>query len=353
MKNKNNPFIAYLNINSLRNKIHDLRTMISDLSPEVLTISETKIDDSFPDVQFLIDGYQSPGNLRKDRNKYGGGLITYIKKGIPHKRLPKIEPKNLEVTCIEITFGKRKWGYVAVYRPPDENINTFFTDLTKCLEQMTNDYDHIIISGGININTKDKKATGYQVYKNFLDTFNLKNLIKFDTCFTKRNDRHTSSSLDVFLTNSANSFFNSHAVTTGISDCHIPNWVITKATYKRSEPYQIHYRNYKHLYQNFESFLNDIKNIDKNISFHEQQDPNEYYNKFTKSFEDILNQHAPLKNKKVRGNDGGFANKVLRKAWYKRSRLRNIYNKNKSDENWQKFKKQRNIYTSLIRKFLH
>ena len=49
------------------------------------------------------------------------------------------------------------------------------------------------------------------------------------------------------------------------------------------------------------------------------------------------------------GNDDGFANKELRKSWYKRSQLRNIYNKNKTDENWKQFKKQRNLCTSIKR----
>ena len=47
-KHIHNPYITYLNINSLRNKIHDIRSMISEMSPEVLTISETKLDASFP-----------------------------------------------------------------------------------------------------------------------------------------------------------------------------------------------------------------------------------------------------------------------------------------------------------------
>ena len=344
-KHIHNPFIAYLNINSLRNKIHDIRTMMSEMSPEILTISETKLDVSFPDAQFKIDGYQS---LRKDRNKYGGGLITFIKTGIPYKRVPKIEPQNLEVICIELTFGKRKWGYVTVYRPPVENPKYFFEDLSKCVEQITNLYDHVIVTGDININTKDETSPGFQAYENFLDTFGLKNLIKHDTCFTNKNKKHVSTSLDVFLTNSANSFFNSHTVSTGISDCHALVGSLLRATYRRSEPLEIEYRNYKKLYQQFEPFLNDIKNIEIPAKY--QSDPNQYYDAYTKTFENILNYHAPLKKKKVRGNDGGFANKELRKSWYKRSMLRNIYNKNRNDENWNNFKKQRNICTTLKRK---
>ena len=196
-----------MNINSLRNKIHDLRSLLADINPEVITISETKIDHTFPDAQFMIDGYINPENCRKDRNEHGGGLITYIKRGIPHKRLRKIEPKNLEVTCIELIFGKRKWGYVTVYRPPNVNITSFFTDLATCLEEITNTYDHIIVTGDININTQNDSSPGYHIYKNFIDVFSLKNLIKSDTCYTKRDDKHTSTSVDVFLTNNANKLF--------------------------------------------------------------------------------------------------------------------------------------------------
>ena len=334
----------------MRNKIHDLRNLIRDIVPQVITISETKIDASFPNAQFHIDGYLYPDNFRRDRNQHGGGLITYIKKGIPHKRLVKIEPKHLEVTCIELTFGKRKWGYVAIYRPPNSSIKAFFIDITKCLEQLTNYYDHLIITGDININTKDKTSPGYQIYENFLDTFGLTNLIKHDTCFTKRNDKHTSTSLDVFLTNVPKSFFNSHTIATGISDCHLLIGSFMKATYKRAEPQDIEYRNYKKLYGDIHSFLREIDAIDSNISTEDKTNANIYYDKFTSTFQDILQQYAPLKKTKVRGNDGGFANKELRKAWYKRSKLLNMYNRNKTDENWDNYKKQRNKCTSLIRK---
>ena len=42
---------GYLNINSLRNTIHDLRLIIHDVPIEYFIISETKLDDSFPNAQ--------------------------------------------------------------------------------------------------------------------------------------------------------------------------------------------------------------------------------------------------------------------------------------------------------------
>ena len=41
------PFMGYLNINSLRNKIIDLREIAKYLELDYFVISETKIDESF------------------------------------------------------------------------------------------------------------------------------------------------------------------------------------------------------------------------------------------------------------------------------------------------------------------
>ena len=42
--------------------------------------------------------------------------------------------------------------------------------------------------------------------------------------------------------------------------------------------------------------------------------------------------------------------KALRKAIMTRSRLKNIYNKKRSYDNWDKYKKQRNFCVKLLRK---
>ena len=55
-KTLNNPKFAYLNINHLRNKVVDLRYILKDIDQTFLAISETKLDDSFPNAQFNING---------------------------------------------------------------------------------------------------------------------------------------------------------------------------------------------------------------------------------------------------------------------------------------------------------
>ena len=63
-QHSNYPFLAYLNINSLRNKIVDLKQVLTKVDLEILAILETKLNESFPNSQFRVDGYFSPGQFR-------------------------------------------------------------------------------------------------------------------------------------------------------------------------------------------------------------------------------------------------------------------------------------------------
>ena len=78
--NLNKLIFAHLNINSIRNKFELLSKQIKG-NVDVLMISETKIDDSFPVGQFLIEGFCTP--YRLDRNSKGGGILLYVREDIP------------------------------------------------------------------------------------------------------------------------------------------------------------------------------------------------------------------------------------------------------------------------------
>ena len=126
----NNPIIGYLNINSLRNKTVDLRQVLPESELDIITISETKLYDEFPNPQFNIEGYYNPAQLRRDRTIHGGGLVVYVKTGIPVKRVHALEPANLKVICFEIIIAKRKWLIYSFYR------SETFTQLPTFLEEL-------------------------------------------------------------------------------------------------------------------------------------------------------------------------------------------------------------------------
>jgi len=100
--NVNRLIIGHLNINSVRNKFEMLQEVIRG-KLDIFLISETKLDDSFPISQFLIDGYSPP--FRLDRNGYGGGLLLFVREDIPSKTLTEYKNKNgIENMFLEINL---------------------------------------------------------------------------------------------------------------------------------------------------------------------------------------------------------------------------------------------------------
>ena len=65
---------------------------------------------------------------------------------------------------------------------------------------------------------------------------------------------------------------------------------------------------------------------------------------------DVLEKHAPLRTKYLRGNSSPFITKQLRKNIMNRSRSKNAYFKNKTVENWEKYRKLRNDCVKATKK---
>ena len=65
---------------------------------DVLLVSETKIDDSFPIGNFLIDGFSTP--YRLDRNSNGAGLMLFYREDTP-LNFVEAEAKPIELKSIE------------------------------------------------------------------------------------------------------------------------------------------------------------------------------------------------------------------------------------------------------------
>ena len=97
--------MAHLNINSIRNKIEDLKTLIAK-NVDILAVSETKLDESFPTSQFLIDGFKKP--FRYDRNTNGGGILVYFREKVPANEIKQVNIANsIECVLTEINVGKK------------------------------------------------------------------------------------------------------------------------------------------------------------------------------------------------------------------------------------------------------
>lgn len=335
-----NILVGFLNINSLRYKIIDVRDILPKVSLDYFVIAETKLDNTFPTAQFTIDGYTIRN--RKDRTKNGGGLLEYIKRGVICNKINDYNTNYCETVCSEILLQNKKWFFLSLYRQPKSmNLHNFFEELTEILDRVFRKYENLIVMGDFNIDWKNHQDPGYSLLETFCDTFALENLITSFTCIT-----YTHKSLiDLFLTNKPNHFHSTMVTETSISDFHNLISTFMKGQTKRLNPKRIIYRDYKKF--NEQNFLKDLENTDFS---HNSLSPEVTYNILTKNLREIIDEHAPLKTKMVRGNNASFMNKNLQKQIYIRSALRNKFLKNPTEENKNKYKKQRNKCVKLRKK---
>ena len=111
--------IAHININSLRNKF-ELLTKKTKGNIDILLISERKIDESFPESQFKVDGLSKPH--RVDRNEKGGRIMLLFWEGLPVKVL--WVDKSNESCYVEVILKKTNWLINYSYNPTKSNISS-------------------------------------------------------------------------------------------------------------------------------------------------------------------------------------------------------------------------------------
>ena len=202
--------IAYLNINSIRNKLTALKEVISDCI-DILIIAETKLDESFPTSQLDITGYMPP--LRVDRNQHGGGILKYIKEGIPSREISLLESmsKDIEAKALEINLHKIKWLLFGIYRPPSQTDNFFLNEISKNIEHFYTKYENFLVIGDFNLTEKS------MVLQDFMQRLNFKNVIKEPTCFIS----NCPTCIDLILTSDTGKVSNTRTIETGLSDFHV------------------------------------------------------------------------------------------------------------------------------------
>ena len=137
----NKLIFGHLNINSLRNKF-DLFSEQVKGSIDILMVSETKLDDGFPEAQFLIEGFHSP--FRFDRNSNGGGIILYVGEDIPTKLLSHDFP-GMESFFVEINLHKRKWLINCSNNPHKSNIVNHLNIISRSLDIHSTKYENIVL----------------------------------------------------------------------------------------------------------------------------------------------------------------------------------------------------------------
>ena len=107
--------IGRLNINSIHNKFEMLSISVVQYV-DILVLSETKLDSTFPSIQFLINGFSVPHRL--DQNSKGGGILLYVRDKIIVLPLNRYSlPPHIEILFFELNLRNQKWLVCCSYNP--------------------------------------------------------------------------------------------------------------------------------------------------------------------------------------------------------------------------------------------
>ena len=104
LSNPHKIMLGHLNINSLRNRFESIADVIQGTF-DIFLLSETKIDESFPDKQFRVNNYRI---FQKDRNRYGGGIMFYMNENLPCKSLTTEIDNLTETIFLEVNIQSSK-----------------------------------------------------------------------------------------------------------------------------------------------------------------------------------------------------------------------------------------------------
>ena len=296
--NLNRLVIGQLNINSIRNKFEPLKLLIKG-NIDIMVITESKLDSTFPSEQYAIEGYNLPYRIDKDATS--GGVLIYVREGIPGRQFTNhTNENNIEGVLLEINLRKTKWLLFGGYNHNKINIDNFLCRLRPILDTHMCKFDNFLILGDFNSEMKEMRMA------EFCRTYNLQNLIVETTCFK---NILNPSCIDVILTNKIKSFQNSQVIETGISDYHKMTITVLRSFFQKQEPVKVNYRDYK-------LFDISIFHTDLKSRLEDLDENNITYAQFEYTFMEVLSTHAPMKLKYVRANNAPIYEQNFIKGYY-------------------------------------
>ena len=257
-----------------------------------------------------------------------------VREDVPYKIIKTDCDADFEDIFVEINLRKKKWLLCCSFNPHKSNIANDLENICKNSGKLNSTYDSLLLLGDFNAEPEEESIA------EFLNLYNLKNLVKQNTCF-KNPDKPTC--IDLILTNCPRSFQNTDTFETGLSDFHKLTFTVLKQHFPKQKPRVVIHRQYK-------NFRNDYFRIELENALLKYDINNIDYDNFIKTFLTVLDKHAPIKKKYLRANHANFVTKLLRKAIMKRSKLRNDFLKDRNDASQSAYRKQRNLCVTLLRK---
>ena len=308
-KNRKEMLIVHMNCRSIINKEEELANIVTELDPDIVTLTETWFDDSSPLQACVPDGYSI---IRKDRSdgfkqKYGrnkGGGVAIL-----HKQQIKIEKKKYLTDPIEEIL----WAHVktresfmlgVVYRADYTDIMDEAGEESKIEEnirKVSEVANKVLVTGDFNIDMSDTTHKNTLFINNTYTAYGLKQHVTKPTRIDKTTFKPTI--LDHIWANEDANIIKSTGTFIGLSD-HLGQYMKLNQNQLEEKKTTIKFRNFKRY--DVEAFNVELqRNIDASqIDEHlEREDINSATETLLRIIQDTAESHAPmvemnLKNKK-------------------------------------------------------
>ncbi len=338
--------IGHVNINSLKKEeklpIEYFKDILNKKLIDILCISESKLDSAITDKD--LDCAPIYRCHRKDKESMSGGLCVWIRSDIPQHRMLHLEfsfnTYHIESMVFELKVKKEIWSLILAYKNPSVANSMFIPKLSSIYDKIISKSKEIILLGDLNI---DMLVNTNDLQNDLCDIYDLTNIVKEPTCFKKPDG----TLIDPIIVRNSRRFKKPINVKCGLSDHHNLVACITKVNVPHKVPKKITYRSLKTF--NEDDFKKEVSNIPFHVGDIFTDESDKYWFK-RELFSDVLNEHAPIKQRAIKDNFVPYMNSALRKEIYKRNMLRNIYKKDpRNNAKWERFRAQRNKVVSMRR----
>lgn len=333
--------IMHLNIQAITNKLDEIKMIVNDITNSrqkqniIFGITESHLNRNWSDNEMQIEDFVC---FRKDRVRSGGGgILAYAPNSLEIRRRIDLETAQsciIETMCLEVVFRISSPIIICfLYRPPSVSViwREELNDLMKIFE---NEHNEIILLGDFNINTLHKSQ--YRPLKLIMTTFQFKQLIENIT------RPKSGTIIDHIYTSHPQSVLSKGVIETGLSDHHLIYITrkINPKVCKKLKHQTIKYRDCRNL--NTNQYIMDLSQVPWNL-LEIYTDPNDFLQKWTEMYFNILNTHAPQITKRVKSKR---LCKWLKKDIRNYIKMREMFlkqaKKSKSHDDWLIYKHYRN-----------
>ncbi|XP_041482134.1 uncharacterized protein LOC121429238 [Lytechinus variegatus] len=295
---------------------YQITIMMTNYLWMILTLCETRLDQSVTNDEIHVNGYRV---VRRDRNRNGGGVLTYIHESLNYHVVQElhVNTEGLELLCIQIQFSKQKpFMLIPWYRPPDSNIQ-IFDAIEEVLQSVETRFIEYILIGDLNCDMLSTNPSSHTKRLLRLATeYNLTQCVKQATRITQVSE----TLIDHVFSSNCDNVKYCDVIPLSLSDHYM-----IALSWGRSKPMSPHNHCYvcsRHLKKiDITKFVEDIRKVSWDTVLFETDTELAYINWINK-LRAVLDNHAPIKRKRVRRRKSPWMNDQILALIRERNRIK-------------------------------